>query len=201
MFSSCWSVYGLRKVLLGKEILILSSNSGVNKRILISGIRLTYKVVTPDIKRKQNNFFWNFWNIGLVLVTLINWLLKPKCVLIRILNFYFLYIYIYIWKYNMIYFWETWSYAWKQNILFYLFIYVLPKTGYFNTKLVSLQYKNTNRCWLKYRRKQKNHRFLKHFFYLFFIFFIWTGPIPTHVAGLDPATLLDLTSPSFPMHA
>ena len=127
MFSSCWSVYGLKKVL-SKEIHILSSNSGVNKRILISGIRLTYKVITPDIKRKQNNFFWKFWNIGLVIVTLINWLLKPKCVLIHILNFYFLYIYIYIyiyiWKYNMIYFWETWSYAWKQIILFiYLFMF------------------------------------------------------------------------------
>jgi hypothetical protein len=27
---------------------------------LTSGIRLTYKVVTPDIKRKQNNFFGIF---------------------------------------------------------------------------------------------------------------------------------------------
>ena len=192
MFSSCWSVYGLRKVLLSKEILILSSNSGVNKRILISGIRLTYKVVTPDIKRKQNNFFWKFWNIGLVLMTLINWLLKPKCVLIHILNFYFLYIY--IWKYNMIYFWETWPYAWKQIILFYLFIYVLPKTGYFNTKVVSLQYKKTNWCWLKYRRKQKNHRFLKHLF-LFFLFGLgpsrsmwrgWTQP-PAQLGWAWPA--------------
>ena len=60
MFYSCWYVYGLRKVLLGKEILILSSNSSVNKRILISGICLMYKVITPDIKRKQNNFFENF---------------------------------------------------------------------------------------------------------------------------------------------
>ena len=99
----------------------------------------------------------------------------------------------------MIYFWETWPYAWKQNILFYLFIYVLPKTGYFNTKLVSLQYKNTNRCWLKYRRKQKNHRFLKHFFYYYyFIFFIWAGPVPTHVAGLDPATLRSWAGPDQP---
>jgi hypothetical protein len=130
MFSSCWSVYGLRKVLLGKEILILSSNSGVNKRILISGIRLTYKVVTPDIKRKQNNFFWNFWNIGLVLVTLINWLLKPKCVLIRIFIFYFLYIYIYentIWfiferlgrmhENKIFYFIYLFMFCWKPGIL------------------------------------------------------------------------------------
>jgi hypothetical protein len=120
MFSSCWSVYGLKKVL-SKEIHILSSNSGVNKRILISGIRLTYKVITPDIKRKQNNFFWKFWNIGLVIVTLINWLLKPKCVLIHILNFYFLYIYIYentIW-----YIFERLG-RMHENKLFYLFIYL-----------------------------------------------------------------------------
>jgi hypothetical protein len=99
VFSSCWFVYGLRKVFLSKEILILSGNSDVNKRNLISRIRLTYKVVTPDIKRKQNNFFWNFWNIGLVLVTLINWLLKPKCMLIHIFEIFFV-----IWKYNMIFF-------------------------------------------------------------------------------------------------
>ena len=32
MFSSYWSVYGLKKILLGKEILILSGNSDVNKK-------------------------------------------------------------------------------------------------------------------------------------------------------------------------
>jgi hypothetical protein len=71
--------------------------------------------MTPDIKRKQNNFFWNFWNIGLVLVTLINWLLKPKCMLIHIFKIFFV-----IWKYNMNFFYyyyylETWPYAWKQK--------------------------------------------------------------------------------------
>ena len=60
MFSSCWSIYGLKKVLLGKEILILSDNSDDKPKNLISRIRLTYKVVTPNIKRKQNNFFENF---------------------------------------------------------------------------------------------------------------------------------------------
>ena len=54
------------------------------KKNLISGTCLTYKIITPYIKRKQNKFFWKFWNIGLVLVTLINWLLKPKCMLIHI---------------------------------------------------------------------------------------------------------------------
>jgi hypothetical protein len=93
MFSSCWSVYGLRKVLIDKEILILSDNSDDKPKNLISRIHLMYKVVTPDIKRKQNNFFWN---IGLVLVTLINWLLKPKYMLIHIFEIFFV-----IWKYNM----------------------------------------------------------------------------------------------------
>jgi len=40
-----------------------------------------YKFVIPDIKTKQKFFFWFFWNIGQVLMTLINWLLKPKCML------------------------------------------------------------------------------------------------------------------------
>ena len=57
VFSSCWSVYDLRKVLLGKEILILLGNSNVNQKNLISGIRLMYKIVTLDIKREQHNFF------------------------------------------------------------------------------------------------------------------------------------------------
>ena len=87
------------------------------KKILISGTRLTYKIITPDIKRKQNKIFYNFWNIGLVLVTLINWLLKPKCMLIHIfLKFSLLYENT-IWFF---YFWETWPYAWKQNIFYVL---------------------------------------------------------------------------------
>jgi len=37
-----------------------------------------YKFVIPNTKTKQNIFFGNFLNVGQVLVTLINWLLKPK---------------------------------------------------------------------------------------------------------------------------
>jgi hypothetical protein len=33
--------------------------------------------------------FWNFSNIGLILATLINWLLKPKCMLIHIFEIFF----------------------------------------------------------------------------------------------------------------
>ena len=81
MFSSGWSVYGLRKVLLGKEVLILSGKNltvlKLKKKtiILISRLRLMYKRVILNMKRKQNNFFWNFLNIGLVFVHLINLLL------------------------------------------------------------------------------------------------------------------------------
>jgi hypothetical protein len=81
VFSSGWSVYGLRKVLLGKEVLILSGKNltvlKLKKKtiILISRLRLMYKRVILNMKRKQNNFFWNFLNIGLVFVHLINLLL------------------------------------------------------------------------------------------------------------------------------
>ena len=62
MFSNFWYVYGLRKVLVGKEVLILSGKNLIvltsNKKttFLISGVRFTYKSVIPDIKKKQNIF-------------------------------------------------------------------------------------------------------------------------------------------------
>jgi hypothetical protein len=89
VFSSCWFVYGLRKVFLGKEIFILSgknltcSMSSKEIPFLISGIHFTYKFVIQDLKENKIYIFWNFWNIGLVLVTLINWLLKAKCMLTK----------------------------------------------------------------------------------------------------------------------
>jgi len=55
---------------------------------LILKIRFTYKFVIPDIKTKQNIFFDFFWNIGQVLMTLINWLLKQKCMLKNIYIFW-----------------------------------------------------------------------------------------------------------------
>ena len=36
------------------------NRSNTNKENLISGTRLTYKIITQDIKRKQNNFFLEF---------------------------------------------------------------------------------------------------------------------------------------------
>jgi hypothetical protein len=79
------------------------NHPNVNKRttFLISWIRFTYKFVILNIKRKQNNFFGFFWNIGQVLVTLINWLLKPKCMLKHIFFFEDFFV---VWKYNIIVF-------------------------------------------------------------------------------------------------
>jgi len=40
-----------------------------------------YKFVIPYIKTKQNIFFCFFEILAKVLMTLINWLLKPKCMI------------------------------------------------------------------------------------------------------------------------
>jgi hypothetical protein len=85
--SNCRSVYGLRKVLLCKEIIILSGKNLIflcfskENIFLISGIRFTYKFVIFDIKTKQNKIFVIFEILANVLLNLINWLLKPKCML------------------------------------------------------------------------------------------------------------------------
>jgi hypothetical protein len=73
-----------------------------------------YKFIIPDIETKQNIFWGLFKNISLVLVTLINWLLKPKCMLT------FFEIFFVVWKYDMNFFQETWLYAWKQDFFFVL---------------------------------------------------------------------------------
>jgi len=54
-------VYGLRKVLLSKEVLILSGKN--LKYILISGIHFTYKFVIPNTKGRQKDFleFLKYW--------------------------------------------------------------------------------------------------------------------------------------------
>jgi len=137
-------------------------------------------------------------------VTLINCLLKPKCMLIHIFEIFFV-----IWKYNMIFFYFIFERLGRMHenkifFLFYFYFFVLPKTGYFNTKLVSLQYKNTNQCWLKYSRKKKQNitDFLKHFYFLFlfyFNFFFGVRPSPAHVAGLDPANLRSWAGPDQPI--
>ena len=111
------------------------------------------------------------------------------------LFFVYIYIYIYIYIYMKIkydIFLRDLVVCMKTNYFIYLFIYVLPKTGYFNTKLLSLQYKNTNRCWLKYRKK--NHRFLKHLFLFFYLG--WAHPDPCGGAG--PSHLRSWDGPDQP---
>ena len=95
MFFSCWSVYGLRKVILGKKVPILSGKTPNHSKVfflklsfLISRLHLMYKCVILNITRKQNIFFGIFRNINLVLVTLITWLLKPKCILMYIFQLF-----------------------------------------------------------------------------------------------------------------
>jgi hypothetical protein len=70
VFSNFWYIYGSRKVLLGKEVLILSGKnltvltSNKKTNFLISEVCFTYKFIIPDIKRKQNiffGFFFKYW--------------------------------------------------------------------------------------------------------------------------------------------
>jgi hypothetical protein len=130
------------KVLLCKEILLLSGKNLTilcrqkETTFLISGIRFTYKFIIPDIKTIQNNFFVIFEILTNVLLILINWLLKPKCML----KYFFL---VYE-KHNMIFFsFETFG-RMHKNIFFlfskcFVFLKVLMKTGYFNTRFVLLR--------------------------------------------------------------
>jgi hypothetical protein len=48
---------------------------------LILRIHFTYKFLIPDTKTKQNKICVVFEILVSVLLTLINWLLKPKCML------------------------------------------------------------------------------------------------------------------------
>ena len=92
VFPNCWSVYGSRKVLLNKEVLILSgkkpnrSNVYVKIIFLTSGIRFTYKFVIPYTKRGQKDFleFLKYWPSSHGLNKLV---IKPKCMLIHIYCF------------------------------------------------------------------------------------------------------------------
>jgi hypothetical protein len=64
VFSNYWSVYELRKVLLGKEVLILLGKNltvlmSIKKYILTSGIRFTYKFRIP-VTKKIKIFFGYF---------------------------------------------------------------------------------------------------------------------------------------------
>jgi len=94
----------------------------------------------------------------------INWLLKPKCMLIYILFWNFLCC-VKIWCYNIyIYILERLGRMHENKTFLFLFYFFddLTKTGYFNTGFVSLQYKNTKRYWSKCNNIfAKNHRFFE----------------------------------------
>jgi hypothetical protein len=102
----------------------------------------------------------------------INWLLKPKCMLIHILFWNFLCC-VKIWCYNIyIYILERLGRMHENKTFFEN----LTKTDYFNTGFVSLQYKNTNRYWSKYSNKiTENHIFFK---IIFLKNFCSSGPDP-----------------------
>jgi len=77
----------------------------------------------------------------------------------------------------------------KKLFYFIIIIFFFDENQVFNTEVVSLQYKNTNRYLSKYSKIfAENHRFLKWIFLKKFVFYFRAGPNPAHVAGLDPAT-------------
>jgi len=90
------------------------NRSNVNKKITFFYREYVLHINSLTRILKQNKiFFGYFLNIGLVLEALINWLLKPKCMLTHILNF--------LLNENMI-FLDTWPYARKQDIFFCFFV-------------------------------------------------------------------------------
>jgi len=118
----------------------------------ISGIRFIYKFVISDIKTKQNKIFVVFEILANVLLTLINWLLKPKCMLKYCLLVYE--------KHNMIFFLALRHLAvcTKTFFLFsnfFVFLEVLTKTGYFNTEFCIF---NEIKIYNNNNKRRKNTR-------------------------------------------
>ena len=126
-----------------------------------------------------------------VLVTLINWLLKPKCML----KPSFLYEDTICFFFN--FFLERLGCMHKNKIFYFiLFFYYsfsfLMKTRYLILDLYLYSIKiqiNIDQNAIKYLRKIID--FLKEFF-----FYFRAGPNPAHVAGLDPATPCGWAGPS-----
>jgi hypothetical protein len=90
-----------------------------------------------------------------MLATLINRLLKPKCMLIHIFEIFFFYIQI---QYDLLLLLllRDLAVCMKTKYFIFLFFYVLTKTEYFNTGFVSLQYKiqtNIDQNAVKYLQK------------------------------------------------
>jgi hypothetical protein len=129
--------------------------------------------------------FWIFWNIGLVLMTLTNWLLK---------SIMHAKTYVFLKKNslneNMMWFffvWETWPYAWKQNIFLMFWqksSILIPDLYLYSINIQTNIDQNT------IKKFAENHRFFEIIFeenFLFFFFFR-AGPSAAYIVGLDPAT-------------
>jgi len=111
-------------------------------------------------------------------VTLINCILKPKCILIHIFEFLLLYENT-IWFLLLLLLSRDLAVCMKTKYFFN----ILTKTRYFNTGFVSLQYKNTNQYWSKCSKIfLENHRFFwNNCFWNFKICFFLTGPNPARL--------------------
>jgi hypothetical protein len=133
------------------------------KKNLLSKIHLTYKVVNLDIKRKKNKIFFleflKYWPSSRGFNKLV---IKAKMhANIYFLKFSLLYENTIWWIFILFLFFERLGRMHEnKNIFLFLFFNVLTKTRYFNTRFISLQYKNTNRYWSKWSKNfAKNHIF------------------------------------------
>jgi hypothetical protein len=186
--SNCRSVYGLRKVLLCKEIIILSGKNLIflcfskENIFLISGIRFTYKFLIFDIKTKQNKIFVIFEILANVLLNLINWLLKPKCMLKHCFLMYE--------KHNTVFLaLRHMAVCIKTYFLFlnfFVFLKVLMKTEYCHIRFCIFSnikiLPDINQNDIKIHRKIT--KFQKIFFKTFFLFYFGSGPNPAQINGL-----------------
>jgi len=138
-----------------------------------------------------------FWNIGQVLMTLINWLLKLKCML----NFFFFWSFLCCMKiqYDLFIFCflETWSYAWKQrHVSFFMFWWkpgiLIPDLYFYGIKIQpDINQNDVEKCTGK---SQIFPKWFLNFFYFFKL--IWVGPglpilIWANYTGWASATGLD----------
>ena len=108
-----------------------SMSSKENK--LISRIHITCNIVPRILKDKQNTIFVVFEILANVLLTLINWLLKPKCMLKHCFFFVWKTQYDFLALRHLAICTKTFFFLFSN---FFLFLEVLTKTGYFNIGFV-----------------------------------------------------------------
>jgi len=100
-------------------------------------MHLTYKIVTPYIKRKQNNFFGIFE----ILASShdFNKLVIKAKMHAKTFIFFFMKI-----QYDFFIIFLERLGRMHENKIFFIYLFIFTKIRYFNTGFVSLQYKNTN---------------------------------------------------------